>query len=266
MLGIIQGRLSFAERKLQSFPKNPIKEFKLASKIGYNFIEFFGERVKNNKNPIWSNSGIKKYIKHSKEKNIKIFSFCDDYIINHSLASIKTFSAIVNTLDRLKKLKIKKYILPLYGSSKLNKKNKKKFYENISKISKLCSKQNIQLLLESNMSPKEFEKLKKKISAKNCFFLFDTGNRVLLKKNLVKDIYEFKNNIKHIHLKDKNIHNKNVIIGEGMVNFETVFAALKKIKYKESFTIESQRGKNIEFQATKNFIFFKKLIKQYLNR
>jgi sugar phosphate isomerase/epimerase len=266
MLGIVQGRLSFAGKKLQSFPKNPTKEFKLASKIGYEFIEFFGERVKNNKNPIWSNSGLMKYIKYAKENNIKIYSFCDDYIINHSLANIKTFKAIMKTLDRLKKLKIKKYILPLYASSKFNKKNKKKFYEIISKVSKLCSKRNIELLLESNMSPEEFEKLKKNINTKNCFFLFDTGNRVLLKRNLVKDIFRFKNNIKHIHLKDKNIHNKNVLIGEGMVDFESIFIALKKIKYKESFAIESQRGKDIEFQATKNFIFFKKLIKQYINK
>ena len=83
---------------------------------------------------------------------------------------------------------------------------------------------------------------------------------------MVKDIYKFKNNIKHIHLKDKNIHNKNVIIGEGIVNFKSIFKALKKIKYKGSFTLESQRGKNIEFQATKNFIFFKKLIKKYINK
>jgi L-ribulose-5-phosphate 3-epimerase UlaE len=75
-----------------------------------------------------------------------------------------------------------------------------------------------------------------------------------------------KNNIKQIHLKDKNINNKNVLIGEGMVDFESIFIALKKIKYKESFAIESQRGKDIEFQATKNFIFFKKLIKQYINK
>jgi sugar phosphate isomerase/epimerase len=264
MLGIVQGRLSFAGRKLQSFPKKPFKEFKLASKIGYNFIEFFGERLKNNKNPIWSNYGIKKYIKYSKENNIKIFSFVDDYIINHSLGSIKTLKVIINTINRLHKLKIKKYILPLYGVSNLNLKNKKKIYDNLSEIAKICSKLNIELLIESNITPIEFEKLKKNINSKNCFFLFDTGNRILLKRNLVNDIYKFNKNIKHIHLKDKNIYNKNVIIGKGIVNFKSIFIALKKIKFKGSFAIESQRGKNIQFQANENFIYFKKLINQYI--
>tara|TARA_Y100000389_G_C17465966_1_gene525540 strand:+ start:288 stop:1088 length:801 start_codon:yes stop_codon:yes gene_type:complete len=264
MLGIVQGRLSYAGKKLQYFPKNPFKEFKLASKIGYDFIEFFGERERNEKNPIWLNSGIKKYKKVSKENGIKIFSFCDDYIINHSLSSTKTLKVITSTLERLSDLKIKKYILPLYGSSKINPKKKLKIYRNLSIISNLCSENNIELLFESNMSVSEFKNLKKNINSKNCFFLLDTGNRILLKKNLVDDIYNFKNDIRHIHLKDKNKSGKNVIIGEGMVKFEHVFAALKKIKYKGSFTIESQRGKNIEQQATKNYIFFKELINRYL--
>ena len=82
--------------------------------------------------------------------------------------------------------------------------------------------------------------------------------------NSYQDILEFKNNIRHVHLKDKNFFNKNVIIGKGKVDFESIFVALKKIKYKGSFTIESQRGKNIEFQATKNYNFFKELIKKYI--
>ena len=108
MLGIVQGRLSHSGRKLQFFPKNPYKEFKLASKIGYDFIEFFGERMKNFSNPIWTDYGIKKYLKVSKQNNIKIYSFCDDYIINHTLSSKKTLSEIINTIQRLGKLKIKK--------------------------------------------------------------------------------------------------------------------------------------------------------------
>ncbi|MBA33560.1 MAG: hypothetical protein CMI84_01745 [Candidatus Pelagibacter sp.] len=266
MLGIVQGRLSYSGKKLQYFPKKPYDEFKLASKIGYEFIEFFGERIKNNRNPIWTDLGIEKYKKISKKNSIKIYSFCDDYVINHAISSKKTLAQIVHTLQRLNKLKVKKYILPLYGKSEINHKNRVNTYKNLSSISKLCKKNNIELLLESNMSPREFENLKKNINSRNCFFLFDTGNRILLKRDPVKDIYQLKNNIGHIHLKDKNIFNKNVIFGEGKVNFKSIFFALKKIKYKGSFAIESQRGKDIKYQATKNYIFFKKLIKEYINK
>ena len=264
MLGIVQGRLSFSGKKLQCFPKRPLNEFKLASKIGYDFIEFFGERVKNNNNPIWTDNGIKKYIKASKKFNQKIYSFCDDYIINHSLGGKKTLAEIMSTLKQLNKLKIKKYILPLYGKSFINKENRTKIANNLKIISKICKNNKIELLIESNMSPKEFFNLKKKIKSNNFYFLFDTGNRVVLKKNLVLDIYKFKNEIKHIHLKDKNFKNKNVIFGKGQVKFKSIFEELKKINYKGSFAIESQRGKNIKKQATKNYIFFRNLINQYL--
>ena len=107
MLGIVQGRLSFSGNKLQCFPKRPMNEFKLASEIGYDFIEFFSERIKNKNNPIWTDKGIKRYTEASKKYNQKIYSFCDDYIINHSLSSKKTFYEISNTIKQLNKLKIK---------------------------------------------------------------------------------------------------------------------------------------------------------------
>ncbi|MDB3947329.1 hypothetical protein N9404_04480, partial [Candidatus Pelagibacter sp.] len=117
MLGIYQGRLSFSGKKLQCFPKKPLNEFKLASKIGYDFIEFFAENIKNKNNPIWTTKGIKKYIDASKKNNQKIYSFCDEYIINHSISNKNTLNEIFNTINQLSKLKVKKYILPLYGKS-----------------------------------------------------------------------------------------------------------------------------------------------------
>ena len=263
MLGIVQGRLTFAGKKLQAFPKDPFKEFGIASKIGYDFIEFFSERNINKKNPIWSNKGIKKYIEVANLNKIKIYSFCDDYVINYSLTSLKTKNIILKTIKRLQKLNIKKYILPLYGKSLINSKNKYKLYKNLSIIAKTCEKNKIELLVESNMTPKKFDILKKNISSKNLFFLFDSGNRITFKRNFVEDIRSFGNNIRHVHLKDKNFYGKNVIIGKGKVNFELFFSTLKKIKYKGSFAIESHRGTNIKSQAKKNYLFFKNLIKKY---
>lgn len=263
MLGIIQGRLTYSGNKLQAFPKNPFEEFKIASKIKYDFIEFFAERNINKNNPIWSDEGIKNYIKLARLNNIKIYSFCDDYFIKNSLAKKKTLTYGLKVLKRIKLLKIKKYIIPLYGKSLLNSKNEKKIIKNLSVIIKFCNIYNIELLLESNMSPKKFDEIKKGIKSNNCFFLFDTGNRVVLKRDFFLDLQSFGTNIRHIHLKDKNNFKKNVIIGKGLVNFDLFFFYLKKIKYKNSFSIESQRGTNIFDQAKKNYNFFQNLIKKY---
>ena len=52
MLGIMQGRLSYSGKKLQNFPSSPYKEFKIASSIGYDFIEFFSENTKKQLNKV----------------------------------------------------------------------------------------------------------------------------------------------------------------------------------------------------------------------
>jgi sugar phosphate isomerase/epimerase len=211
MIGVIQGRLTHSGKKLQCFPKDPFKEFSIAAKIKYDFIEFFAERKMNKDNPIWSNEGIKKYIKFARLNNIKIYSFCDDYYINHSLVEKKTLIYALRILKRINLLKIKKYIVPLYGKSFVNSKNEKRIVKNLSIIAKACNNYKIQLLLESNMSPQKFETIKKIIKYDNCFFLFDSGNRVVLKRDFFSDLQLFGRNIAHIHLKDKNNYNAMIL-------------------------------------------------------
>lgn len=263
MIGIIQGRLSYSGSKLQCFPKNPLAEFPIARNAKYKFIEFFAERNINKKNPIWSNIGIKNYIKSVQANNLCTYSFCDDYYINHNLGERKTLDYALSVLKKVRLLKIKKYIIPLYGKSFLRSHNQQSITKHISRIARICGNYRIELLLESNMSPQKFEEIKEKISSKNCFFLFDSGNRVVLKRSFYHDLKLFGKNIRHIHLKDKNILKKNVIIGRGMVNFDLFFSSLKAIGYKGSFTIESQRGSDILRQAKKNYNFFNKLINKY---
>jgi len=263
MIGILQGRLTYTKKKLQWFPKDPLKEFPIAKKLKYNFIEFFAEKNINKKNPIWSDDGIRNYNKYTRKNNLLIYSFCDDYYITNDLSKKETFNYALKILKRVHLLKIKKYIIPLYGKSFLLPRNKKGILKNISRISKICSNYKIELLLESNMSPQTFMDLKEKICHKNCYFLFDTGNRIVLQRNFEKDIMLFGKNIKHIHLKDKDYLKKNVIIGNGLMNFDLLFSYLKKINYKGNFTIESQRGNNILKQSKKNYNFFKNLIKKH---
>ena len=223
MLGVYQGRLTDSGQKLQCFPKNPFQEFVIAAKLKYNFIEFFLETNINKKNPIWSNIGIKNYIKSANLNNIKTYSLCDNFYIKNSLGDKKSLLYALKVLKRAKLLKIKKYIIPMYGKSFLTKRMENLFIINLSIIARISSKYKIDLLLESNMSPKKFILMKKKISSPNIFFLFDCGNRAILKRDFFLDIKLFGKNIKHVHLKDKNSSNKNVLIGDGLVNFNLFF-------------------------------------------
>ena len=70
----------------------------------------------------------------------------------------------------------------------------------------------------------------------------------------------------HFHIKDKNWRGENVVLGNGNVNFKSIFNAIKHIKYKGKYTFETNRGDNpIRTMCNnKNFILklMNKLYKQ----
>ena len=77
LIGIVQGRLSISPKnRLQFFPKNWRKEFELANRVGFDFIEFFTERKKNKSNPVWDVKKLDEYKKkvNSKYEVISVFS------------------------------------------------------------------------------------------------------------------------------------------------------------------------------------------------
>ena len=149
------------------------------------------------------------------------------------------------------------------GESQVKFENVDSYVFVLKKICKYSYKFNIEILIESNISPNLFSILKKRINMKNFFLLYDTGNRAFLKENLYQDLLSFGKNVNHIHLKDKNKFNKNVMINTGVVNFLKIFRNLKKISYKKSFTIEATRGKDPMKTAKKNLLYFRNLIKKY---
>ena len=265
LFGIVQGRLTKAPKnRLQVFPriKNIKKEFSNAKKLGFNYIELFTERKYNSLNPIWCKKDENFYQNLKKKHKLKTPNLCDDYIISNSIKLNKNINYIKDLILNIKKLNIKNLILPLYGKSNLDDNNFISFKNCLVEIMNLAKKNNINILIESNINPKNFSTLKKLIKNKNFYFVFDTGNRINLKRNIYEDLSMFFNHIKLIHLKDKNKENKNVKFGQGEVIFYNIFKILKKRKYKHNITFESVRGENPLKTAKKNISYFKNLIKK----
>ena len=131
----------------------------------------------------------------------------------------------------------------------------------MTKIANFASKKKINILLEGNFNPELYFYLKKKCKTGNIGLVLDSGNRVNLNRDIYNDIEIFKNDIKHIHVKDKNDKNKNVKLGNGNLDFNKLFKKLKKIKYKYNFTIESTRGSDPIKTAKENLKFIQKQLK-----
>jgi len=261
-IGYMQGRLSnYKINNLLVYPLNPYNEIETASNFNLSHIEFITkEQVRlDKKNLIWNDIEIKKVLKKNKSFNFRNISFIDNRAVKKNILDlIKYYQKLIK---QLKKAQFTIFVIPLIEKSELKKSNLEKFVTALDFISNQCNKNKINFCVETNASVMDFENLKNKMQNK-IGLVYDTGNRYLNnKKNYINEIKLLGNNIKHVHLKDRNNKGKNVLLGKGNVNFKHIFKSLKKINYKGYFTIESTREKNAVSSIIKNRRYLFKCLK-----
>ena len=267
--GFVQGRITstFPKKFLQNFPKkNWRREFYYSKKYNFNFIEYFGERKFNKNNPIWNYKNLKEINKLVKKNSLFNYSFCDDYFINNSLINYKNFDDYYRIITKnLSLINIKIYILALFEKSVINKKNLKSYVQILQNISDNLKEKKIKLALETNLDAQSITKLIKLINRKNIFIVYDTGNRLKKKDLQYREIVKLKKYICHFHIKDKNWKGENVVLGNGNVNFDFIFKAIKLNKYKGKYTFETNKGDNPIKTMCENKAFILKIIKNLSN-
>ena len=259
--GIVQGRLLAPPNdELQWFPRDHWEnEFSLASQIGLDFIEFISTEKSDENNPLWSNEGHEKILKISEKTGINLNSACFDYIIGNNILSEDqaTIKSLLAFIEQCKELNLKTVVLPFFGKSEINNYNILKFepvfnkiFENIPLSMNIC----IETLMDSEGLNTTFDSF----NYENLYCVFDTGNTVALGHDLYKDILSLGSKIKHVHIKDKDINNDNVLLGTGLVDFYSIFKALNHIDYQGSYVFETHRGR-VPLETAKyniNFINF----------
>ena len=140
----------------------------------------------------------------------------------------------------------------------------KKNYKNlIKKISYFIEKSNIKkvkISFEVQVSLQTILRLKKDLNNELFKITFDTGNIFLIdrcNKSLITYFNKTKHFINHVHLKDRDINDNNVIFGTGIINFKEFFKIIKKAQYNQTCTFETNRGQNFLKTAKNNLIFVK---------
>ena len=252
-IGIYQGRLTNS-KVLQKFPKNWVKEFKHAKLIGYDHIELFLEKKINPKNPIWIDK--KKIIKNIKTMKNKRAIICDNYLIYNSILKDKNVNYIIDVINHISKLPRPKLIIPL-NKSLLKKKDI--LIISLIKVLSYARKCKVEISFECEFDFQKIINLSKKIK-KNFKITFDTGNIFLIEKNINNSFQKLRYLINHIHIKDRNKLKMNTVFGSGLINFESFFKLIKKTKYKNDLTLETNRGNDASRTGRLNLILIKKLI------
>jgi sugar phosphate isomerase/epimerase len=252
--GMVQGRLiQSPPDQLQWFPQEYWEsEFFLASALGIDYIELIAERIYNPDNPLWTDDGLSQIKKLNELNGLSLHAFCNDYVIDNKLSDEKVMEQNFRLLERGSLLGCEKYILPLFESSELTINNVNEYIEPLRKIADKAHYYEIKVCLETVLNGSELIEVLDLIDHPAVTVVFDTGNRIAFGHDLANDIRLLGKRISHVHIKDKNKENENVILGTGLVNFKDVFEALASIEYEGPYTFETQRGKNPTRTATYN--------------
>jgi len=258
--GIVQGRLSTPPNdQLQWFPQEEWEqEFEIASQLGFNYIELIAERQHNSNNPIWNINGIERINELTENSNLFSHAFCNDYVIDHCLIrNSKVVDQTLNLILKGKLLGLEKLIFPLFEHSELTDSNYKDYRGVLTEIGDAAQENDMLLCLETILDGQQLVDVLEDLDHPNIFAVFDTGNRIVFGHDIYSDIILLGDYIKHLHLKDKNENDENVILGTGKVNFHKVFQSLSEIDYNGPYTFETTRGNNPVETAKYNISFTK---------
>lgn len=246
--GMVQGRLiQSPPGELQWFPQDFWEsEFFIAQALGVDYIELIAERNHNPTNPVWSDEGVARLKALVARNDLSLHALCNDYIVDHCLPGDKqVLEQNFALLEQGRKLGCKKYVMPLFERSELTADNAGIYMESLRAIADTATQCGMVVCLETILTGAELIVLLDRLGHPNIKVVYDTGNRVAFGHDLTADIRLLgKDRIAHVHIKDKNAANQNVLLGTGLVNFHTVFEALAEIGYDGPFTFETQRGKD----------------------
>ena len=249
-IGIIQGRLSEScNNKLQNFPSDWVREFEVARKCGYSHIELFRDRVYNQKNLLWSKDkgDIQKIIDEQINTGVVVRSICDDYILNCDFSNIgiDEMQKLIDLLVIAEKIGATKVIYPLMEKSEIRDVNiRTKAAEIIRTLADVANALEITINIETNIESNILIQFIKDVGRDNVKICLDTGNLLFENIDPVKQIYELKDYIGHIHIKDKDKEGNNVVLTTGQLKLDEIIKAMLTIEYSKFITFETTRGKN----------------------
>ena len=249
-IGVMQGRLvPKYQGRYQAFPIGMWQdEFKIATECGLDLIEFILDFNDAEDNPLLKSGGIDEIANVSKETGVSVKTICADYFMEAPLHSSddnvveKSFKVLENLLEAAKVLQITDIVIPCVDQSSLKTKEAvDRFVEQITKIIPKIEKQNINLSLETDLSPKPFVELLDRLNSKNITVNYDIGNSAALGFDSDEELEAYGNRITDIHIKDRVLNGGPVTLGKGNADFEKFFGKLKDFNYQGPFIMQAYR-------------------------
>ncbi len=132
------------------------------------------------------------------------------------------------------------------------------------KNKKLFENLNLQILFESDFTPKKLGEFIRKFPSHIFGINYDTGNSAAAGYDPSEEFYHYGTFIKNVHIKDRKKNGTTIALQEGDTDFDKVFINLKTISYKGNFILQTARDK--DKNHAKAISTYRDLTKKFINK
>lgn len=249
---LVQGRtLPQVKNFLQCFPPNWKEEFPIIQSLGFAGIEWIYDKESELTNPILTKMGRYDMSNFSKTYNVKLENIVFDWFLVHPLLIDDEFTAeekfekFLFLLDVSRQAGFKHIILPLMEKNSIeDKKTQEKFiYIFQERVLDYLNKWNIEIHLETSLSPSDEYFILKELNSQWVKSCFDMGNSASYGFAPEVCIHTLSNYLGSIHIKDRKLNGGSVELGKGDVDFCKVFESLFDINFHGPLSFQIYRDK-----------------------
>jgi len=272
-IGIMQGRLIQPKgRGIQFFLFDEWEEeFKIASEIKLDEIDFIFDLDRYQENPLWTKDGISRIKKAIASSGVKVKHICADFFMRRpffrvSEAERKENVAILKKLiENAKEIGAQNIEIPLVDNSFVKTEEEKDILvKSLKECLRKAKELNLTLSLETDLPPKDLLDLVKRFADPFLRITYDSGNSASLGYDSYEEISTHGQHLSNVHIKDRVLGGTTVPLGKGDADFEKLFRGLKEKNYKGSFTLQAARqedGKEVE-----TILSYVEFVKNYINK
>lgn len=252
-VGVMQGRLLPPEAgHFQCFPRERWKEeFELASRCGLDSIEWIYDVWGQDVNPVFLEGSERDLRSLAQRHKIAVVSLCADYFMDKPLIRATEHERRDRTAHlmwltaRCQQLGITRMVLPFVDNSAIRSQQEMQDVISIlAEVLPLAAKHELEIHLETSLSPREFADLLEKLPSSNLKVNYDSGNSASLGYDVPEELGAYGSRIGSVHIKDRIRGGGTVPLGHGNSDIKGLLAGLHRLDYSGDLILQVARGES----------------------
>ena len=249
-LGVMQGRLlPKYNGHYQAHPVGYWKdEFSVAAGLGLDCIEFILNYNDHESNPLITTKGREGIQTISDNTGVRVISVCADYFMESPLhaddeqTAEQSTEILIGLLNATIELDIKDIVIPCVEQSSIQDEYlRDRLTEVLLSIIHEAEQCKVNLSLETDLNPSQFEKLLTNLDSPRITVNYDIGNSSALGYDYKDELNAYGARISNVHIKDRVLGSSSVILGSGNADIPGFFEALSQYNYQGPFIMQAYR-------------------------